>query len=90
MPTIHEYARRDDARRIRPTSPLGQNLRARRLAAEMSQMTFAVVVGTTNQYISDLECSVSLPSLKMLGTLAVALSCTPSDLLEGVTAEELL
>lgn len=53
-------------------------------------MTFAVVVGTTNQYISDLECSVSLPSLRMLGTMAIALGCTPVDLLEGVPAEELL
>jgi XRE family transcriptional regulator, fatty acid utilization regulator len=74
-----------------PTSPperldsllFGQRLKHRRKAAGMTLAELGALVGKPAPVLSQLENGRSEPRLSLIGELASALGCEPSDLLSG-------
>lgn len=58
------------------------NLRLARNAARLSQEDLAAMAGVDRSYVSELEGAKSAPTLDMVEELAIALSVSPSTLLQ--------
>ena len=65
-------------------SKLGQRIVSRRKALGMSQAKLAEKADLSNNYISNIENSYSIPSLQTFTTLCQALEITPNELLLGI------
>jgi transcriptional regulator with XRE-family HTH domain len=66
---------------------LGRNVRAARLARDLSQEQLAFEAEMKRSYLSDLERGTRNPSVRALGRLAKALGVEPADLLIDRAAE---
>lgn len=68
-----------------PKHPLvetfSRRMAARRRRRKLSQAKLAVLIGTTQAFVCQLERGTRIPSLKLLAKLAAALSTTPDALL---------
>jgi len=63
-------------------TPFGARLKALRKAAGMSQPKLAELIGATRQAVARLENSPEAnPTIETVRKLAVALNCTPNDLI---------
>ena len=67
-------------------SALGQNVRRRREARELTQEKLAERAGLDPTYISGIERGLRNPGIKNVAKLAKALGFTPAELLKGVAA----
>jgi transcriptional regulator with XRE-family HTH domain len=65
---------------------LGQNVRRRREARELTQEKLAEKSGLDPTYISDIERGRRNPGIKNVARLAKALGLTTAELLKGVDA----
>lgn len=65
---------------------LGQNLRRRREARELTQEKLAEQAGLDPTYISGIERGLRNPGIKNVAKLAKALGLTTAELLKGVDA----
>jgi transcriptional regulator with XRE-family HTH domain len=65
---------------------LGQNVRRRREARELTQEKLAEKAGLDPTYISDIERGRRNPGIKNVAKLAKALGFTTAELLKGVDA----
>ena len=65
---------------------LGQNVRQRREARELTQEKLAEKAGLDSTYISDIERSLRNPGIKNVARLAKALGFTTAELCKGVDA----
>ena len=65
---------------------LGQNVRRRREARELTQEKLAEKAGLDPTYISGIERGLRNPGIKNLAKLAKALGFTTAELCEGVDA----
>ncbi len=60
---------------------LGKNVRRYRQEMGISQEELAFRAGMKRSYLSDLERGTRNPTVRALGRLAEALSCSPADLI---------
>ncbi|HCK7412059.1 TPA: helix-turn-helix transcriptional regulator [Pseudomonas aeruginosa] len=65
----------------------GKALRARRKALGVSQEQLAHDAGIQRNYVSLIERGVNQPTITILFKLAVALKCSPSELISETEAE---
>ena len=65
---------------------LGQNVRRRREARELTQEKLAEKAGLDPTYISGIERGLRNPGIKNVARLAKALGLTTAELLKGVDA----
>jgi transcriptional regulator with XRE-family HTH domain len=88
--------RREIINWTRPLSPMkaqaraivadfGRNVKARRMAAGLSQPQLSRLSGVSERFICKVECVVSNPSLETMAMLAAALNCTVTDLLASTS-----
>ena len=68
-------------------SLLGERVSTLRKEKGLTQSKLAEEAEISNNYISNIENSHSIPSLETLVKICVALEVTPNDLLIGVNAE---
>jgi len=61
---------------------LGQVIKRRREAAELSQEEFAERAGVHRTYVSQLERGIKSPSVRILDSLAGALKCEAWEILQ--------
>ena len=66
-------------------SQIGRRISARRRELKLSQAQVAELAETSNQYISNIERGVSIPSTEVIMRLACALETTPDEFLVGAT-----
>lgn len=66
-------------------SQIGERISRRRKKMQMTQSELAERVNTSNQYISNIERAVSIPSTEVIMRLARALGTTPDEFLVGTT-----
>ena len=76
-----------DKKLDRLVADLGQAIRGRRQAKNISQETLAEIAGFDRTYISLLERGERNPSFTNLCRVAAALDTTPSELLKGISFE---
>ena len=62
---------------------IGKRIAARRKALKMTQAVLADACDVSDQYISNIERSTSIPSLEMILKIASALDTTPDEFLVG-------
>lgn len=67
-----------DVRRL-----IGENVRARRIAAKLSQEAFAAKIGVEQSYLSGLEAGRRNPTAVTLWHISVALRIKPGALFEA-------
>lgn len=72
----------DELRRI-----VGQNIKARRKAAGLTQAGLAVAVGITQGAVAHYEIGRSYPNADLMAMIADALQCPPDTLLREEMAE---
>lgn len=63
---------------------LGKRLKKIRKSQKLSQEVLAEMADISNQYLSNIETSRSIPSLETVAALCRSLNITPNDLLMGV------
>jgi transcriptional regulator with XRE-family HTH domain len=61
----------------------GRNVRARRLAAGLTQVDLARLSQMNERFIREIERAESNPSLETMAFVAAALNCTVAELLRG-------
>ena len=66
---------------------LGDVIRERREALNLSQETFAAECGLHRTYISQLERGLKSPTVRVLATIAQTLKLTPDELLRAALKE---
>ncbi len=64
------------------TAAIGDHIKARRLALELTQGDLAERSGVSKAMICDVECGKKNPTIRLLGQLANGLGCGISDLLD--------
>jgi transcriptional regulator with XRE-family HTH domain len=69
---------------MNPRAKVGDNVRAARLAADISQEALAGETGLDRTYISGIERGVRNPTVLVLVKIADVLAIPPSQLLLGV------
>jgi transcriptional regulator with XRE-family HTH domain len=67
-----------DVRRL-----IGENVRARRIAAKLSQEAFAAKIGVEQSYLSGLEAGRRNPTAVTIWHISVALRIKPGTLFEA-------
>jgi len=64
------------------TASIGEHIKARRLALDLTQGDLADRSGVSKAMICDVECGKKNPTIRLLGQLAAGLGCGISDLLD--------
>ena len=62
---------------------IGRRISRRRRELKLSQARVAELADTSNQYISNIERAISIPSTEVIMRLAIALETTPDEFLVG-------
>lgn len=76
--------KKDNSRHLKSYKQIGQNIRNRRLAEEMSQEELGFKSNSTRNYIGCIERGEKFPSLAILLDIAIVLKCSLQDLCENV------
>ena len=74
--------------RRRPIHPMGEYIKAARLACGMSQVELADRLGVKRERVSNWECAENNPQIELIPMIAHELLCTV-DTLFGVTAPKM-
>ncbi len=69
-------------------SLIGERIRKRRRELGMTQARVAELCDVSDQYLSNIERAVSIPSTEVVMRLAVALDTTPDQFLVGTARQE--
>ncbi len=72
--------KRDNSRHINSYKIIGNNIRTRRKAKNLSQEELAFRISSTRNYIGCIERAEKYPSIAVLLYIANALECTLQDL----------
>ncbi len=72
--------KRDNSRHINSYKIIGNNIRTRRKAKNLSQEELAFRISSTRNYIGCIERAEKYPSIAVLLDIANALECTLQDL----------
>jgi len=67
---------------------IGRRIAARRKELKMTQAALADACDVSDQYISNIERSTSIPSLEMIMKIAMVLDTTPDEFLVGALRRE--
>ena len=67
---------------------IGRRIARRRKKLKMTQAKIAELCGISEQYVSNIERSVSIPSTETIMRLAIALNTTPDEFLVGTARHE--
>lgn len=67
---------------------IGRRIAKRRTKMKITQAKVAETCGITEQYVSNIERSVSIPSTEVIMALALALKTTPDEFLVGTVRHQ--
>lgn len=67
---------------------IGSRIARRRKHLKLTQAVVAERAEINNQYLSNIERAVSIPSLEVIMRLAIALDTTPDEFLVGTARQE--
>lgn len=67
---------------------IGTRIARRRKRLKLSQAVVAERADLSNQYVSNIERAVSIPSIEVIMRLAIALDTTPDEFLVGTARRE--
>ena len=73
--------------RIDLEPPLGRLLKERRLGAGLTQSDLALMSGVTSRYVRKVENGEACPTLNVFVKMALAMNCSPQELLGQVLSE---
>ncbi len=69
-------------------SKIGQHIARRRKDLRLTQAKVAELCNISDQYLSNIERAVSIPSTEVIMRLAAALDTTPDEFLVGTSRQE--